>query len=165
MTWKWILYSLDLCDLNLDPTDTTVCRAGADKVVSFFVSPPSETATAIDCPTSPFRVDRKFDCKAEVQNCFCSYFRKPQQTFFLFRHQHGGNLTFRNLGLTPKSAIIALVAVVTRILTMMSTPWSGPAIPWLVWLMQLMLQKWISAAIVVKKNDFSSFITVLDIFK
>ena len=60
--------------------------------------------------------------KLRYKTVFVLFFRKPQQTFFLFRHQHGGNLTFRNLGLTPKSAIIALVAVVTRILTMMSTP-------------------------------------------
>lgn len=69
--------SLDLCDLNLDPTDTSVCRAGTDKVVSFFVSPPSETATAIDCPTSPFLVQRKFDCKAEASAWWKPDFPEP----------------------------------------------------------------------------------------
>ena len=53
----------DLCDLNLNATDTAVCRGGADKVVSFFVAPPSINATAIDCPISPFLVKRKFDCE------------------------------------------------------------------------------------------------------
>ena len=54
----------DLCDLNLNATDTSVCRGGADKIVSFFVAPASVDALEIECPESPFLVKRRFDCEA-----------------------------------------------------------------------------------------------------
>ena len=55
---------IDLCDLNLNATDTSVCRGGADKIVSFFVAPASADALEIECPESPFLVKRRFDCEA-----------------------------------------------------------------------------------------------------
>ena len=142
MIWIWILLTPPCAELELTKLFRSLSHHLLKLLRPLIVQPLPSVLTG------------SLIVKLRYKTVFVLFFRKPQQTFFLFRHQHGGNLTFRNLGLTPKSAIIALVAVVTRILTMMSTPWSGPAIPWLVWLMQLMLRKWISAAIVVKTNDF-----------
>ena len=65
-----LFFYSDICGLNLE---ATVCPNGYVK--SVFVSPPSDTDAAIECPVYPFAIYRKFDCiENGVRFLFCVFF-------------------------------------------------------------------------------------------